>query len=924
MSSNAIVKSKLFPPRIAGRALPRQRLLTRLLDARRMRCIVLQGLAGCGKTTLATTCRQALLPMGFDVAWLTLSADDNDIARWLDYLLASFAQIDPAMTAEASLLAGRGGDSEAVERALISLVQTLALRSRDLTLFLDDLDHLTDIGSRWALQWMIDNAPLNLHFVLISRRPPPVSLSRLRDRGHLLELDFRDLRFSPEESDAFLETQLGAIERRDAHAIYERTDGWAAGLQLLSIGWKHSADPRAARGAVKQAKVQDARTFARYFETEVLSRLSLSELNLLTRATACNRFCASLCAAMLGRPDEDVDVAASLARLEADNAFILRIDGPEREIWYRFHPLLGETLSTRFEQLSEGERRAVHERAWIWFRGRGHIEEAMRHAVRAGESAAAADLLERHAQELYMGGNIRSLLGLVKQLPPKEIQSRVPLRLWMARSQLFARELQACAASIESLLVDIPAHDLASRYALTLLRASHAIQRDDAGKVQAIRELVSAAPEAADASMVGGRNNIFSWLHLHRGEYAEARRIQREAPPLLVGGAPLLGTAGGTLQGECLIGLSYALEGDVIEAERCYRDVLFKAEQNGVACYEANCFATACLGEILYELDDPAGTIGLLEARIDLLERISIPDTVLRALVALSDAHWICGHELDSIAYLERLEEFSSNLSLDRLRASALAGLTRRRLQRGEFDRARSDLARLGEIEARRPEISDQFAADEIALATGRAQIEWRIATGDLEGTAALLSPLIERSQGRGRQQAVAHLTMQKAWVEDRLGRHAEARASAFDALRLGRRLGLVRSILDVDAQIVPLIRKLSKDEPLDPLVSFYVDRLAATTTSAAKPAPHRANATQAPPLEPLSERELEIVNLLAQALPNKKIARTLGLSPETVKWHLKNIYGKLGVSGRDEAVAHMRDVNRPTGAANPDVAARR
>lgn len=162
---------------------------------------------------------------------------------------------------------------------------------------------------------------------------------------------------------------------------------------------------------------------------------------------------------------------------------------------------------------------------------------------------------------------------------------------------------------------------------------------------------------------------------------------------------------------------------------------------------------------------------------------------------------------------------------------------------------------------------------------------------------------------------------MRKAWVEDRLGRHEEARASACEALRLGRRLGLVRSILDVDVQIVPLIRKLSKDEPLDPLVSFYVDRLAATMASAAKPAPLRANAAQTPPLEPPSERELEIVSLLAQALPNKKIARTLGLSPETVKWHLKNIRGKLGVSGRDEAVAHMRDVNRSIGAANPDVA---
>lgn len=920
MLPNAIVKSKLFPPKIAGRALPRQRLLTRLLDARRIRCVVLHGLAGCGKTTLATTWRQALLPMGFDVAWLTLAADDNDISRWLDYLLASFAQIDPAMTSDASLLAGRGGDSEAVERALISLVQTLTLRSRDLTLFLDDLDYLTDVRSRWALQWMIDNAPQNLHFVLISRRPPPVSLSRLRDHGQLLELDFRDFRFSREESEMFLEAQLGVIDRRDAAAIYERTDGWAAGLQLLSIGWKKSGDRRAPRGDVKQPKVQDAHAFSNYFETEVLSRLSLSDLALLTRAAACNRFCASLCAAMLGRPNEGADVAAALSRLEADNAFILRIEGFEREVWYRFHPLLGETLGDRFEKLGEDERRLVHERAWVWFQGRGHIEEAMRHAMRAGESAAAADLLEQYAQDLYMSGNIRGLLGLVRQLPPKEIQSRVLLRLWMARSQLFARELQACAASIDDLQNDIPAHDLANRYALTLLRASYAIQRDDARAVEAIRELLSAVPEAADASMIGGHNNILTWLHLRHGEYAEGRRIQREAPPLLVNGAPLLGTAGGALQGEGLVGLSYALEGDVVESERCYRDVLFKAERNGVACHEANCFATACLGEILYELNDPAGAIRLLETKVDLLERISIPDSVLRALTALSDASWICGHELDSLAYLQRLEEYASNLSLDRLLAAGLAGLARRRLQRGEFEKAKSDLARLVAIDTRRPARSDAFALDEIELLSGRAQVDWRIATGDLEGAAALLDPLIARSRNRGRQQVVVHLAMQRGWVADRLGRLEEARSSAFSALHLGRRLGLVRSILDVNAQIVPLIRKLSKAEPLDPLLAFYVDRLAAAST----PATLRIDTTQTAPSEPLSEREFEIVDLLAQALPNKKIARTLGLSPETVKWHLKNIYGKLGVSGRDEAVARMRDAARPTAAPHPDVAVRR
>lgn len=431
---DALVATKLAPPRSAGRAVAREALLARLMEGRRLRCVVLQGPAGCGKTTTLVAWRQALLPLGFDVAWLSLAPEDNEPTRLLDYLLASVAQVAPAATQEAADYAGRGVDSEAMERALIALVRGVAAHRRELVLVLDDLQHLMDPRIHEALQWLLDYAPANLHLAIASRGALPLSLERLRAEGRVLEIDVRDLRFSPAESERFLRTQMGAIAPRDALALHALCDGWAAGLQLLAINWKKrrqelAAGQRSAGDAAAQApddfvraQVQDPQGFAAYFEKEVLSHLAPADLELLTSVSACSRFCAPLCAALLGRPVDDPAMAPLLARLEAENLFIVPVEsGAERETWFRLHPLLRETLRERLGQRDEARRQALHRIAWQWFRDHGLIDEAVRQAVAAGEGAAAAALVEKSAYGLAVRGELRKLIGLVRQLPPAQV-----------------------------------------------------------------------------------------------------------------------------------------------------------------------------------------------------------------------------------------------------------------------------------------------------------------------------------------------------------------------------------------------------------------------------------------------------------------------------------------------------------------------
>ncbi|MGT2428915.1 LuxR C-terminal-related transcriptional regulator [Cupriavidus basilensis] len=892
-------------------------MLAQLTEARRRRAIVLQGPAGCGKTATLLAWRQALLALGFDVAWLTLSADDNELARWLDALLGSLAQVDTAMTREAALLGGRGMDAEVVERTVLALVQGIASHPRDLVLVLDELHHLADARVHESLQWLLDYAPPNLHIVLASRGNVPLSLGRLRDQGLVLELDQRDLRFTLAESGQFLKAQLGDISARDARQLHELTDGWVAGLQLFATHWKrhrqHSGAQSGADSFVR-ANVQNAGAFAGYFEREVLARLAPAETELLVRAAACQRFSASLCVALNEQAQSSAEVVALLARLDNDNLFITPVDGPDRETWYRLHPLLREALLQRFGARSEAQQRAVHAAAWHWFRAHRLLEEAVRHAVLAGEADAAADLVQQYAGTLTARGELRKLIGLMRLLPAEQIEARIKLRLMTLQMQIFARDLDACAVSIERLLADIPETDLAASYRLTILRFGLAVQCDDTEGALALVPRLMQAPADAEPVTLGARNNLLSWLYMHLGEYERARRIQAEAPPLLAEGAPLLGTTGGSLNGRCMVGFSFALEGKMIQVERICRDILFEADKAGSAAAEPGYFAAALLGEVLYEQNDIAGARRLLEDRVDVLERVSIPDSVLRVLRTLSASHWAAGHLLDAFAYLERLEEYAAQRGLDRLLAHSLGDQVQRHLSCGDPDAAQAALARLEVIDARHPH-AQPSALDEIRVVAERARTQMCLAHDDLAGAAQRLAPLIALCDARGWQRQVAQLQWQGAVVDFRLGLPDTARDQMLAALRRGHRLGLVRSLLDADPAGLDLVGEITLGQAADPLLDFYVERLRSAREALVGAVPDTSplssdgQPANAAGMEGLSEREADVVRLLGQALPNKKIARTLGLSPETVKWHLRNVFRKLGVSSRDEAVARVRDM---------------
>ena len=344
--------------------------------------------------------------------------------------------------------------------------------------------------------------------------------------------------------------------------------------------------------------MRDAATFATYFEREVLVRLASADLHLLTRAAVCTRFSASLCASLMARPDAVREIGERLAQLDGDDLFITQVSGAEEgETWYRLHPLLREVLLARLAKLPEVERGSLHAAAWRWFDAQGDIDEAVGHAVLAGDPQAAAEMVQACAHGLLAKGELSRLAGLMRRLPPSEIAARFGLHLMSAFLQMYAGDVDALTQSIRHMESHGEPLGARQRYALTLLRGGLALQRDDTDSVSrccrncsvfrptpAISSAPGVATSSRGCSSIAANTNRRAWC------WRRAR---------LHGGAPR-----GVLLGRCMSGMSHVAEGRVLVAERVLLRRAGRGGKHGRAYVGIACMAAALLGEALYELND--------------------------------------------------------------------------------------------------------------------------------------------------------------------------------------------------------------------------------------------------------------------------------------------------------------------------------
>lgn len=873
-----LVTTKLAPPRVSPNSIPRQRLLEQLQRMEHCTVGVVVGSPGFGKTTLLVQWRQSMIKARAEVAWLTLSAEDRHLASFFVYLRAALGNLGIAVENDIPL---EGASSESLDSLVAAIVEGAMNIRKQLYLVLDDYHLVSDSRSHKLMQKLLDHCPPNLHFVIASRADPPLSLSRLRLMDQVLELDCAGLPFDLGETRAFLETNLAALKlgAEEVHLIHELTSGWPASLQLIVLLLRGRPE---ARRTLRDLgwKSDDLQT---YLAEDVMAHLPAELAAFMECVSLCRRFNAALAAQLSGC----ANAGELLARLEEENLLIVRIVGDDRQPWYRFHPLFGEFLAARLERRDPVLVTELHRRAARWFAERKLLAEALRHASVGGDLDFAAEVVERSAPTSWGLDQVGPLLRLLDRLPQDTLFSHprlffrgclaYALTARPAKAEAWLEEYQRSGAGQDG---DMLLH-------LRLVQAAIAIQRDRSTQVIELLEGLGRSDD--DYSVMRyGPSALLAIAYSGAGRHADALRYMDEHPiaeadrndemALVVEGARTF---------------CHLLEGRMEDALRVGQDLFSRAVtahgHHSVSAY----LCAASLAVVYCELDRIDEAREVLANRVGLLQW-AMPDTMLRATICRARLDLLQESATAALAFLERQERHFRSIGLDRGVAHCLAEQVRVRLIEGDEAGATACFARLEPLQQAYADATGFQSEIPALVRLSRARMalaasDHRSAQDELEAVRGYA-----QATARGQLEVTALLLMA-------LGRSAQrqqvaAEAALLEALQLGLRGGLVRTFVDEGTSVFKLLGAQRSRQPAQSDLAIYLDDLLA-----------RFRRGDAADHATLSPRELAIMQLVSQAMSNKRIALALNISLETVKWNLKNVYAKLGVSSRYDALSWAR-----------------
>lgn len=898
-SDNLLVATKFSPPRISPRHIPREKLLARLRDTKYCAGTLITGGAGFGKTILLAQWRQELMKAGIDVAWLSLSHDDRQFSSFCTYLMAAFQRLGMAADDVVPDAAGSEQSLEALVAVATSAVEEI---DRELYLLIDDYQHVEAPAAHRLMQKLLDHCPANLHIVIASRTMPPLSLGRLRMQGQVSEIDFAELPFDPEETRAFFDQNLSALKLSadEVRLIHDLTNGWPASLQPVATMLRIRPAQRANLRSLlwKSADLQS------YLAEDVVAHLPPALTSFMEKLSVFRRFNAGLAEAVTGDPE----AGELIKRAEDENLLIYRVETDDPSPWYRFHPLFGEFLAQRLALQGKDAVAAVHRDASRWFAAHDLLVEGVRHASLGGDLDFAADAMEQAAtKSTWSMSYIGPLLHMLDRLPQDTLFSHP--RLFFLGCLAYA--LTGRADKAERWLEQIRRTEAAKIPALSskfpIIDSSVAVQRDDLQRVIEVLEPLCQVP-MENASLRYACLAGLAVAYLAVGRQRDARRLfeQNPVPPEDRDNDMAMVFESRRAQ-TCLV------EGDMREAARLCAGILARAEATyGRASLPANLCA-ATLAFACYELDRIDDAREALANRAGILQS-SWPDVMMQSSLCRARLDFLQDAPETALSFLEAQASHFHILGLDRALAYMLAEQVDILLTIGEHRRAKELAVRLEGLRKAHENATGALVQVPAIAALVRAQL----ALADTNPRAALeaLADVKRFGEKYGRPRTLVRANLLAAVAHDGLQQEAEAMRCLKEAVSLAAKLGLVRTLLDTKEQTAALLARLQKEDSLPaPEARYLTDILARMTPGAVRPeaapvsAAVSASARITPDAErgPLTPRELEILALIAEAMSNKRIALTLNITFGTVKWNVKNILAKLGVSSRYDAISLAR-----------------
>jgi len=888
---------KLFAPPVYHGAIRRDGILDRIFNNASIRVILLQGPAGHGKSTTLQQIKSEYEAKEWLTAWLTLDDADNDPRRFAIHIRAL---IDSLCGGD---LSGERRGPVGARRAQRSdwVLDSLSRLQRPVAVFFDEFQTLRSRVPLTFFRDFFDRVPENVRIFVGSRSLPEVGLAKLLVNNVALVLRADDLRFSPAEVDRFfLAARDLKISSEEIGAIYRRTEGWPAAVQLYRLTL---VSPEV-RNSLDDLGTYSPRELAEYLADNVLTLQSPRAQDFLLRTSLLTRLNADLCDAVMGWTDSQ----NMLMHLERSGLFIRSLDVDGR--WFKYHGLFSAIMSENLRKMSEEAVLEVHARAARWHLTHSLYEEVVYHSLGCRDFTLAANTLNVWASRLVASGQLMTLERWSDSIPFERIVERPDLAIKVAYSLIFLRREHKLRPLLDFLRRHIDAGDIVhttnSRVALSMAAALE----DDipAGVVLAEPlelQLHDRGAGGFAAFEIGAASNLLSYRDIARGDFEGARkRLALARSSSDRGDATFSGGYALAMSGLCLI-----YQGQLREAvER------FRKEMSEERAHIDGSFASAALASCyiwaLYEANDLDAVEAVFARYHDGIAESVIPDFIALAHISMSRTFDARGRPDKALEVLDEFEKIGHDSAWMRLIAMADWERVRRALIAGDIDRARAIATHIAP--------SNESGADQwITISEdleGEALGRIRLAVHTLEFAVASnrITRELQRQPNRTYRQIKLHLM--GAQLKQREGMHNAAHRSLRKAVQLAKPGRYIRCFLDEGDCVIQLVREAyqnifgsvnREDVDLDANQAFIEELLAASGTDLTR-TPTQANR---PPIQPLSDREKEMLIFLANGISNKEMAQKLFVSENTVKFHLKNVYSKLGVSSRLQAINAARQL---------------
>ena len=929
---DALLATRLHVPRTRRGLVARPRLVDRLTEGFEGELTVVCAPAGFGKTALlADWIRRS----GLAVAWLSLDAADNDPVRfWRDAAAALDGVRAGAGQRLATLLRPPPRSFEAVVTALVN---ELAAAPGELALVLDDYHVIESQAVHQSLGLLLEHLPTGLRLAVASRSDPPLPLARLRARGQLLEVRAAELRFTREEAAALLREAVGHdLPDSAVAALADRTEGWAAGLQLAALSLRDRED---VTGFVAGFS-GDHRYVLDYLAEEVLERQPERVRTFLLETSVLERLCGPLCDAVTGGSDGQ----RLLEMIERANLFLIPLDEVRR--WWRYHHLFADLLRVRLAQERPGRLLGLHRAAAAWLESHGLVENAIRHTLAAGDTAGAAQLVERNIEPMLGRGETArwratqlaprqdaaalagdegaAITGWLAALPAELVQSRPrlcavqaiqaaiagqadDLQHWLdtaERAQAASADEPAGAEPVPAGWAGSPTADMPGTVAI--LRADLARLRGDADRaIQLVRQVLGRLPAGERVLRFNAEWNL-ARAHWLNGQLGEAEDLL----------ARLVATAQAAGEYYLMLAVGWEL-GRVRRAQGrlgaalvgCQQALTIGAE-SGSPSLPALGIAQLGVAAVLYERDQLAGALGHATEGVARCRQLAGARLLAEGLVVLARIRQALGDHGGALAAMADAERIGPSPDVVDLFNPAPAARARLLLGQGKLARAAAWAATrgldVGDVQSYAHETEHLLL---VRLLLGQ---------GHPERARRLLARLRAAAAAQGRTGSLVELGAVTARALAACGNQPGALAALAEALALGCPEGYVRVFADEGAPLAALLDQLIATRRGGAALAagvpgeYLAEVRAAVQPGDARPVPPPAipAGVAVPQLaEPLTERELQVLALLAAGTPNRQIASELVVALETVKKHVSHILSKLGATNRTQAVARAREL---------------